>query len=91
LDFLPNISAQELLCELKRRRKTELSAEDLLTGILHNRLGRVLTKAAGINGNRGISALSDEELFSRGTDARKFVLETRNNVIQAKKILDMLA
>lgn len=38
-----------------------------------------------------VMALSDEELFSRGTDARKFVLETRNNVIQAKKILDMLA
>jgi predicted Rossmann fold flavoprotein len=72
LDFLPNISDQELLCELKRRRKTELSAEDLLTGILHNRLGRVLTKAAGINGNRGISALSDEELLEVCRDVKAF-------------------
>lgn len=33
---------------------------------------------------------SDEELFAKGTGAREFILSTRNNVIQAKKILDML-
>lgn len=33
---------------------------------------------------------SDEELFRKGCDARRFVLEEKNNVIQAKKILDML-
>ena len=33
---------------------------------------------------------TDEELFQKGQAARKFVLETRNNVVQAKKILDML-
>ena len=62
LDFLPDISEEELLCELKKRRNSELSAEELLTGILHNRLGRVLTKAVGISAGRSISSLSDEEL-----------------------------
>ena len=33
---------------------------------------------------------SDEELFYRGMEARKFVLEQRNNVVQASKILSML-
>ena len=37
-----------------------------------------------------VLAHTDEELFQKGLDARKFVLETRNNVVQAKKILDML-
>lgn len=62
LDFLPDISENELRSELENRRNSKLSVEELLTGILHNRLGRVLTKAAGISGNRSISNLSDEEL-----------------------------
>lgn len=62
LDLLPYVSVEELKQELERRRKTELPAEELLTGVLHNRLGRVLTKAAGISGNRAISSLTDLEL-----------------------------
>ena len=37
-----------------------------------------------------VLARSDEELFRKGCEARRFVLEEKNNVIQAKKILDML-
>ena len=37
-----------------------------------------------------VLALSDEELFQKGCEAREFVLEEKNNVVQAKKILDML-
>lgn len=33
---------------------------------------------------------SDQELFEKGYKARTFVLEEKNNVIQARKILDML-
>ena len=33
---------------------------------------------------------SDEALFQKGKEARSFVLEQKNNVIQARKILDML-
>lgn len=62
LDFIPDLSEEELHFELEKRKKTELSAEELLTGILHNRLGRTLTKAAGIASNRPIFTLTDEEL-----------------------------
>ena len=35
-------------------------------------------------------ALGEEALFQKGMQAREFVLKQRNNVIQAKKVLDML-
>ena len=60
LDFLPDIEKEELLEELQRRVDAGISAEDLLTGILHNRLGRVLCGAVGIRGNQ--IALSDYDL-----------------------------
>jgi predicted flavoprotein YhiN len=53
--------ADELLAALRRRQETDLSVEELLTGILHNRLGRVLTHAAGINSGL-IRDLRAEEL-----------------------------
>ena len=62
LDLLPDVSREELLEELKRRRRTKLTAEELLTGILHNRLGRVLTKAAGVNPAAAIAELTDGQL-----------------------------
>ncbi len=62
LDFLPEMSAEELEAELLRRKKTRLPASELLTGILHNRLGRVLAQAAGIGSSRFISELADYEL-----------------------------
>lgn len=37
-----------------------------------------------------VLANSDETLFEKGCEARAFVLDRKNNVIQAKKILDML-
>ena len=62
LDFLPQISREELLAELLRRAGTGLPVDELLTGILHNRLGRVLTKAAGIRGGQAAADLSRAEL-----------------------------
>ena len=62
LDLLPEISAEELYQELDRRRKTQLPAQELLTGILHNRLGRVVTKEAGLSLNGQVSDLTDYEL-----------------------------
>lgn len=62
LDFMPSISGEMLESELKRRRNTNLPMEELLTGILHNRLGRVLTKAAGIKGKQFVNQISSTEL-----------------------------
>ena len=62
LDFLPEISEDTLRTELIRRKNTNLPTSELLTGILHNRLGRVVAQMAGIRVNRQISELSDYEL-----------------------------
>ncbi len=62
LDFLPHMEEETLKEELLRRKTTNLPASELLTGILHNRLGRVLAQAAGVNANRAVSELSDCEL-----------------------------
>ena len=39
------------MAALTRRTQTSLPVQELLTGILHNRLGRVLTQAAGVSIN----------------------------------------
>jgi len=62
LDFLPHCTEQELRNELNRRKNTDLPMEELLTGVLHNRLGRVLTKAAGIQNNQSVSDLSETQI-----------------------------
>ncbi len=62
LDFLPDRDEQWLLNQLLTRRKTHLKAEDLLTGILHNRLGRVITQSVGISGYVPISQLEEYEI-----------------------------
>ena len=61
LDFMPQWDKSVLLEELERRRKTALPMDELLTGILHNRLGRVLVKAAGVQGKQLTNQLSDRE------------------------------
>lgn len=62
LDFLPDIEEKSLFSELKRRKNTNLPSDELLTGILHNRLGRVLVKMAGVSGGHAIRDLTDTEL-----------------------------
>lgn len=39
---------------------------------------------------KSVLSQSDEDLFSKGNRARAFILEEKNNVLQAKKILTML-
>lgn len=70
MDFLPDWSGEILLSELQRRRNTDLPAEELLTGILHNRLGRVLTQSVGIRPKTPIAVLTQEDL-SRVCDVTK--------------------
>ena len=60
LDLLPH--CDDLEKELHRRAETDLPMEELLTGILHNRLGRVLTKAAGIKNKQAANELNDTEI-----------------------------
>ncbi|MBE6923017.1 MAG: aminoacetone oxidase family FAD-binding enzyme [Ruminococcaceae bacterium] len=62
LDLLPDVEESLLKGELSRRRTTNLPVSELLTGILHNRLGRVLTQSAGISGYVPIHQLEDYEI-----------------------------
>ena len=62
MDFLPELSREVLFTELERRRNSNLTCDDLLTGILHNRLGRVLVQMAGLRGRTEVRALEDSSL-----------------------------
>ena len=74
LDFLPQLTADDIWEELKQRRTGKLPAEELFTGIVHNRLGRVLTKAAGIRATQAVAQLSDEELMAVSKIVKGFEL-----------------
>ena len=73
LDFLPDMETDELRNWLPKR--PGLPAEELLTGILHNRLGRVLTAAAGVRGDRRIDSLTDEERSAVCVAVKSFEIE----------------
>jgi predicted Rossmann fold flavoprotein len=62
LDLLPDIGETVLKTELLRRKNTNLPVSELLTGILHNRLGRVIVQSAGISGYVPIAQLEEAEI-----------------------------
>ena len=74
LDMLPHTAEADLREELAARRSRGLPVEELLTGILHNRLGRVLTKAAGIKGSGSAKDLTDAELSAVSGIVKRFEL-----------------
>jgi predicted Rossmann fold flavoprotein len=72
-DALRDIFAQ------RRERFPALPLSDMLTGMLHNRLGRMLIKYAGLDANKPCRALSDsemEKLMDACTDFRLKLLGT---------------
>ena len=71
LDLLPELSEEQVYAMLSDRKNGVLTCEDLFTGILHNRLGRVITGALGIRGNLPVAQLSQEDLrmLCRGVKA----------------------
>ena len=74
LDLLPDMSQETLLQALERRQETLLPAEELLTGILHNRLGRVLVKEAGISPHAPIYQLEKWELEKLCSTVKSLVI-----------------
>ena len=72
LDFLPDVTEETLVSWLLPRKDSSWRAEDLLTGILHNRLGRVLTQEMGISGYVPISQLEDYEIASVAHGVKHF-------------------
>lgn len=74
LDLLPQLPVQELEEMLLARRKTDLNAGELFTGILHNRLGRVLVQETGIGLNTPIAQLPEEALVRAAAGAKCFAV-----------------
>ncbi len=75
LDFLPDRSVEQLLVQLRRRVAADLPVDELLTGILHNRLGRVLTRAAGIREEKSAGQLNDAQLRAVCAAVKDFEIE----------------
>ncbi len=72
LDFLPEKPADWVKAELRRRREVKLSIEEILTGILHNRLGRVLTRASNITNIKTAGELTDTQLDQLAETVKAF-------------------
>ena len=66
LNFLPDETEENLFAELSARSAKALPVEELLTGMLHNRLGKVLLQSAGIRGQRMCDCLTEAELREIG-------------------------
>ncbi len=82
LDLLPGYGADDLLSALCIRvsRFPPLEAGDLLTGILHNRLGRMLVKACGISLSAPLTALCWEQLNAVVQQCHAFELPITGNM-----------
>ena len=65
------------LLRARRSRFPALSASEALTGMLHNRLGRMLVKYAGLDANAPLSSLSDGDLDRLAQSCRDFRLAVR--------------
>ena len=78
LELLP-LASDELLASLRARRADypALEAAELFTGMLHNRLGRMLVKYCGLEAARPLGELSDRELRRAAAAARDFALPVR--------------
>ena len=70
LDLLPELSAQQLFDHLSQRCRTNLPTDELFTGVLHNRLGRVVAQTAGIPTGRKISQLREDEVMQAVNTAK---------------------
>jgi len=62
LDLLPDLEYTKVVQLLRQRRNGNLPTDELFTGILHNRLGRVIAQEAGIRSGLKISQLSDADI-----------------------------
>ncbi len=79
LDLLRDYTETQLRALLAARRGSlpDLEASELLTGLVHNRLGKMLLKYAGLDTRKSVGALSDRELSHAAAACKRFVLPLR--------------
>ena len=65
-DFLPDYDGEKIASMLKRRASSlpGLCAEDMLTGILHPRLGKMVVKYAGVPAAKKLGELTDDDIMN---------------------------
>ena len=79
LDLLRGYAPQEVLQLLEQRRKAapHLTAEDLLTGALHNRLGKTIIRYVNLKADTPITELSRDDLRQVARACKGFTLPVR--------------
>ena len=82
LDLLPDMRSEELLSTLCIRisRYPNMLCEDLLTGILHNRLGRMLLKSVGVPLSNPLTSLNWKQLTDAVEACHDFRLRVLGNM-----------
>ena len=71
-----DLSERELVGELARRQAflPQLPVSEIFTGMLHNRLGRMVVRYSGLTADRTLSALSEHQLAVLARAALDFIL-----------------
>lgn len=79
IDFLRNYDEEQIVVFLRMRRDSypQLQCAELLTGMVHNRLGRMLIKFSGINSAASMKTLSETELKRLAALCKDFVLRLK--------------
>ena len=77
LDFLADYSWEEIVAHLTERQKNAplLPANQLLTGMLQNRLGQMVCKSAGLSGGSCARELTEQDIKAAAGAAKNFSLK----------------
>lgn len=77
IDFMPDHTQPQVENLLERRCRgfTQLTAAELFTGMVHNRLGKMLVKYASIEQNKPLSRLSEDEIAQAARACKHFSLK----------------
>ncbi|MBQ3987113.1 MAG: NAD(P)/FAD-dependent oxidoreductase [Oscillospiraceae bacterium] len=77
LDLAPDMGKKELIDYLRQRAAElpELTAEDILTGFLHNRLGSTAVRYAGISLNTKLSSVGFSDILKIADAVKGFAAE----------------
>ena len=77
LDLAPDMGKKELIDYLRQRAAElpELTAEDILTGFLHNRLGSTAVRYAGISLNTKLSSIGFSDILKIADAVKGFAAE----------------
>lgn len=82
IEFLPEISADEIIRDIENKKKLGYEQSELLSGTVHNQIGRAVIKRANCSDGRRIACgLKNFELNIVGTLGFDYAQATRGGVI----------